>query len=236
MEAHETDIGHLASSPFWVHWHSRAPWLRSLRSTLQLEVSCKIHHLAANHLSDNTLRSIPLGRMPFANTNTSRGILVYRLDLCRRTNSSYRIGCFCCRSTTRGPYQSQQSRLCGPAMARHVVLLVHTRICARTERLGLTYSAACEYCGGRLARSGFCCGHHYPGSDDRREAHRSIRLYRGLQYQWVAVRWDIMVGGTLVDRLPVPWVSIPPKFFLLLMIAITDQEQIRRGCTYGRGA
>lgn len=162
----EADINGVVSFLFWVHWHSRPQWLRLLPSILQPEVNCTTHKPTAHRLSDNIHRSIPLGRLPFANVETSRSIVVHRLDLRRRADSSNRIGCLCCRSSNGGHDQSQQPRLCGPAMARNAVLLVHTRIRAGAECLGLAHPASRKHCGGCLARGGLRCDYHYSGSND----------------------------------------------------------------------
>lgn len=224
MPTREADINHVVSSHSWVHWHSRPRWLRLLPSIPQLEVSCKTHKTAAHLLSDNAHRSIPLGCLPFANVKTSRSIVVHRLDLCRRADSPHRISCLCCWSSNGGHDKSQPSWLCGPAMARHAVLLVYTCIRAGAKCLGLAHLAPCQHCGGGLARSGFRCDHHYSGSNDRRETYRNICLHRGLQHEWVAVGWDLVVGRTPVDRLPVPWVSSSLKLFPTLKITMTDKE------------
>ena len=167
----------------------------------------KIHRPEAYHSFDSIRRSISLGRMPFPDANTSSGILVHRLDLHRRANSPHCISCFCCRSPIRGSHQSQQPQFRGPAMARNVVLLARTRIRASAEYLGFSHPVSCEYRGGRLAHRGICRDYRYPGSHDRGEAHRIICLHRGFQHEWVAVRWDIVVSGALVNRLSIPWVS-----------------------------
>ena len=98
----EADINGVVSFLFWVHWHSRPQWLRLLPSILQPEVSCTTHKPTAHRLSDNIHRSIPLGRLPFANVETSRSIMVHRLDIRRRADSSNCIGCLCCRSSNGG--------------------------------------------------------------------------------------------------------------------------------------
>ena len=166
VSTRKADINRVVSFLFWVRWHSRHRWLRLLPSILQPEVSCKAHKPTAHRFSDNTHRPIPLGRLPFANVKASRSIVVHRLDICRRADSSNRIGCLCCRSSNGGYDQSQQPRLRSSAMARNAVLLVHTRIRAGAECLGLAHPAPCKHCGGRLARGGLRCDYHYSGNND----------------------------------------------------------------------
>ena len=148
--------------------------------------------------------------MPLAHLKPSRSIVVHRLDLDWWADSPHSIGGFCCRSSARGPRQSQQSQLRGSAMAGRIVLLVRTCIRTGAERLRLSDVIWCKHCGGRFTRGGLRCHHHHPWSDDRRQAHRSICVHRGLQYERMAIRWYIVAGGPLIDSVSFPRVSATP--------------------------
>lgn len=153
-------------------------------------------------------RSVPLGRMPFADIYPSCGIVVHRLDLNRWASSSHSIRRFCCRSAVLKSHQSQQPQLRISTMAGNVVLLASTCLRSRPEHLGLSHPVACQPCGGRLACSGLRSDHRCFRSHDGGQAYRGICLHRSLQYEWVEVRWNIMAGRPLVDRVSIPRVSI----------------------------